>query len=119
MGAYPVSPNSVPAFVDTGQGPVGRIASWSAWTADPTPLQGPEQTRIWRQDDNGAGIGEVGVPLGKGGCGSWGPVLDGSSNGATSGGDNCFYLYVPPAYLTTDAGASITDDFGNGIWGEI
>jgi hypothetical protein len=80
----------VPAFQDTGQGASGRIAFWAAWTADPNPLPGPEQTNIWRSDDN-MGIG-VRVPLGIGGCGSWSPFLDGFSNGATSGGDNCFFL---------------------------
>lgn len=86
---FPPSENS-PVFVDTGMGAAGRIASWSAWVADPSPLQGPEKTRIWRMDDN-MGIG-VRVPLGQGGCGSWSPILDGFSNGATSGGDNAFYV---------------------------
>jgi hypothetical protein len=81
-----------PGFVDTGQGASGRIASWGAWTADPNPLAGPEQTRILREDDNGALMGGPTVPLGQGGCGQWGVILDGSSNGATSGGDNPFVL---------------------------
>ena len=75
-------------------GASGRIASWWAFTADPNPLQSPEGTIIERMDDNGAGIGDVGVPLGQGGCGSWGAVLDGSANGATSGGDWPFYTNV-------------------------
>lgn len=78
-------------YVDTGQGAAGRLASWTAWTADPSPLIGPETTRIIRMDDNGVLVGPPVVPFGNGGCGTWGPILDGSSNGATSGGDNCFY----------------------------
>ena len=92
MNGFTVSPNNVPAFVDTSMGASGRIASWMAWTADPSPLQGPEATVIMREDDNGAGSGGTPVPLGQGGCGQWGAILDGSSNGATSGGDNCFFL---------------------------
>lgn len=91
--AFPPAANA-PRFVDTGQGASGRLASWNAWTADPSPLTASESTIIWRSDDN-MGLGGVRVPLGQGGCGQWEPFLDGFSNGATSGGDNCFYLNPP------------------------
>lgn len=103
-----------PAFMDTGQGASDRAASWGAWTADPSPMVDPESSNILRQDDNG-GV----VPLGQGGCGSWGPVLDGSSNGATSGGDNPFFVSEAdtdtptPNPVTDDSGNVITDEFGN------
>lgn len=75
------------AFQDTGQGASDRLASFGAWTADPAVMIAPETSNILRQDDNG-GV----IPLGQGGCGSWAPILDGSSNGATSGGDNPFFV---------------------------
>ena len=49
---------------------------------------------ILRQQDNGVLTHDTPVPLGQGGCGSWAPILDGSSNGATSGGDDAFFLNV-------------------------
>ena len=91
--SFSAASNAQQAFVDTGQGASGRLASWAAWTADPSPLTASESTIIWRSDDN-MGLG-VRVPLGQGGCGQWEPFLDGFSNGATSGGDNCFYLNPP------------------------
>lgn len=72
-----------PAYQDTGQGASDRLASWSAFTADPSPMIEPLTSNILRQGDN-----EGTIPLGQGGCPSWSPILDGSSNGATSGGDN-------------------------------
>ena len=100
MAGFTTSPNNQVAFQDTGQEPVGRILSWQAWSADPSPLGGPEKTVVVRSDDNGGTI-----PLGQGGCGTWSPILDGSSNGATSGGDNCFIDDV-------SAGAGIQNDGG-------
>lgn len=76
-----------PCFQDTGQGASDRLASWLAWGADPSPMVESLASNILRQDDNGGT-----VPLGQGGAGSWAPVLDGSSNGATSGGDNPFFV---------------------------
>lgn len=113
--------NSPPRYQDTGQGAVGRIASWMAWTADPSPLIGPETTRIIRTDDNGVLTNDIPRPLGQGGCGLWQPILDGFSNGATSGGDNCFYnddgdnaetlLYNNTGLLcTTDTTYPISED---------
>lgn len=100
-------------WVDTGQGATGRIASWMAWTADPSPLIGPETTRLIRMDDNGVLTGDTPVPLGTGGCGTWAPILDGSSNGATSGGDNAFLGEIPVQEpLVDDFGTRITDDSG-------
>lgn len=95
MGGFSVSQGR-PVFVDTGQGASGRIASWAAWTADPTPLVGPEDTRLIRTDDNGVLAGDPPLPLGTGGVGTWQPILDGASNnvsgdGAISGGQGCFY----------------------------
>lgn len=78
---------ATPVYMDTGQGASDRLASWMAWTADPSPMVEGGTSIILRQDDNGGT-----VPLGQGGVGSWGPVLDGSSNGSTSGGDDCFYV---------------------------
>lgn len=110
--------NLVPAFVDSGQGAAGRIASWMAWNADPNPLPAPEQTNILRMDDNGALAGPPVLALGTGGCGTWGPVLDGSSNGATSGGDNCFFVTPQPQsspYLLDDFGNPVLDDEGRPV----
>jgi hypothetical protein len=72
---------------DTGQGASDRLASWDGFTADPSPMVEPATSIILRQDDNG-GV----TPLGQGGCGSWAPILDGSSNGATSGGDEPIFI---------------------------
>lgn len=99
-----------PNFVDTGQGASDRLASWGAWGADPSPMVTPETSNILRQDDNYGTI-----PLGQGGCGTWSPILDGSSNGATSGGDNPFYLNINPPVegtLTDDGGVVISDFVG-------
>ncbi len=98
MAGFSVAQGS-PRWQDTGQGAAGRLASWSAWTADPTPLFGPETTRIFRTDDNGVLAGDPPVPLGTGGCGAWEPFLDGAANyptgdGAVSGGQGCFYSNV-------------------------
>ncbi len=135
--------NITPRFQDTGQGASGRLASWMAWTADPSPLIGPETTRIVRMDDNGTLtydprpipiylqddfgtyivddfgnkilVGEqasrLPVPLGTGGCGTWAPILDGFSNGATSGGDNAFYTDAEPAPNLDQ----LTDNRGNAL----
>lgn len=78
---------STPVYQDSGQGASDRLASWWAWVADPSPMVSPETSIILRQDDNGGT-----VPLGQGGVGSWAPLLDGSSNGATSGGDYPFEI---------------------------
>lgn len=89
--------NAARGFQDTGQGASGRIAGWAAWTADPNPLQGPEQTRILREDDNGAGSGGPAVPLGAGGLcgggggGGGGGTTTGGSSGA--GGDGCVFVW--------------------------
>lgn len=92
---FPPGDNAVPAYVDTGQGASDRLASWQAWTADPNPLPAPAHTIILRVDDNGASSGAAKpLPLGTGGCGKWNPLLDGSSNGATTGGDNAFFQDV-------------------------
>lgn len=82
--SFPASDNT-PRFVDTGQGAAGRIASWMAWTTDPTPLAAALDTRLIRTDDNG-GV----VPLGQGGCGTWKPILT-DTNGAAPGGSDGFY----------------------------
>lgn len=76
-----------PNYQDTGQGASDRLASWLAWGADPSPMVEAGASNILRQDDNG-GV----TPLGQGGCGSWAPILDGSSNGSTSGGDNPLFV---------------------------
>jgi hypothetical protein len=47
----------------------------------------PETTIVLRTDDNG-GV----IPVGQGGCGQWSVILDGSSNGACSGGDNPIFI---------------------------
>lgn len=73
--AFPLSNNTVGNFQDMGQGASGRIASWQAWTADPSPMVTPQTTVLVRDD-------------------SFEPILDGSSNGATSGGDNAFLTNV-------------------------
>lgn len=86
MPGFSLVPGST-VFQDTGQGASDRLSSWWAWIADPSPMTTPETTNILRQDDNGGT-----VPLGQGGVGSWSPILDGSSNGSTSGGD--FPIYV-------------------------
>lgn len=89
--SFPPNDNKIGAWQDTGQGASGRLASWQAWTADPSPLAGPGQTIIMREDNNGALVpGATPAPLGQGGVGQWAPMLDGSSTGATSGGDNAF-----------------------------
>lgn len=104
---FPTVDALTPRFVDLGQGARGRLLSWAAWTADPQPLFGAAQTIILRD-------------------GEYQPILDGSSNGATSGGDNCFYTIIPagapipPApptgpFLQNDQGGLITDDQGNPI----
>lgn len=67
----PLSDNAVGCFQDMGQGASGRLASWQAWTADPSPATAPQTTNILRDDQ-------------------FEPILDGSSTGATSGGDNAF-----------------------------
>lgn len=71
----PLSNNTVGCFQDMGQGAAGRIASWQAWTADPSPAIAPQTTNILRDD-------------------TYEPMLDGSSQGlgggAISGGDNAF-----------------------------
>lgn len=96
-----------PAYVDSSQGASDRLASWLGFTADASPMITPETTLLLRQDDNG-GV----IPLGQGGCGSWAPILDGSSNGATSGGDNPFYLNGPVTNgALTDNGGVVVSDF--------
>lgn len=119
--SFPPGDNKIAAFVDTGQGASGRLASWGAWTADPAPLNGGGSTIIMREDNNGAlQDGVTPLPLGMGGVGQWGPILDGFSNGATSGGDNPFLL-VPPAQpdLTDDFGTFFTFDNGQPIQGNV
>lgn len=106
-GGWVVSPGQNSArYQDTGQGASGRILSWEAWTEDKSipataltqslhTLQNAEQTILWRTSDNiGIGIppNVTRLPLGQGGVGSWTPVLQGDSNGATSGGDHAFFL---------------------------
>lgn len=100
MAGFTIPP-SPPAYQDSGQGASDRIASWMAWTADPNPLPAPCQTVIIREDNNGAMVpggaapeGGPPLPVGTGGCGQWRPMLDGSSTGATSGGDNAFLADV-------------------------
>jgi hypothetical protein len=122
MPGFSVAGNFQAAFQDTGQGASGRIASWMAWGADPNPLPGPEVTNILREDDNGAGIpGQTPVPLGQGGCGGWAPMLDGFSNGATSGGDNCFFQTDQSAtntgQLFDSAGNPMFDSDGQPMFG--
>lgn len=95
--SFPPDDNQKARFQDTGQGASGRIASWEAWGADPSPLIAPATTNIWRSDNN-YGV----TPLGQGGVGDWAPFLDGFSNGATSGGDNCFFTTEPPVVTPTD-----------------
>lgn len=117
MGGFSVV-QSPPRFVDTGQGASGRLASWMAWVSDPNPLMGPESTIILRTEDNGAASGDPNpLPLGTGGCGTWSAVLDGFSNGATSGGDNCFIINFPISIpLVDDFGTQIEDDGGGGTF---
>lgn len=88
MPGFSVASGS-PVFCDTGQGASDRLASWMAWSADPCPMVEGGSSVILRQDNNGGS-----APVGQGGVGSWAPVLDGSSTGSTSGGDNCFYVNV-------------------------
>lgn len=76
-----------PCYQDTGQGASDRLASWDGFNGDPNPMITPATSNILRQDDNGGTI-----PLGQGGCGSWAPVLDGSSTGSTTGGDEPFFI---------------------------
>ena len=67
----PMSNGAIPMFQDNGQGAVGRLRSWQAWAADPSPATAPQTTVLVRDD-------------------GYEPMLDGSSTGATSGGDNAF-----------------------------
>lgn len=119
--SFPPGDNKIPAFVDRGQGASDRLASWGAWTADPNPLNGGGSTIIMREDNNGAlQDGVTPLPLGQGGVGQWGPILDGSSTGATSGGDNPFLLVAPEiAQLTDDFGTFFTFDNGIPILGNV
>lgn len=118
--SFPASDTQQPMFQDSGQGASSRLASWGAWTADPSVMISPDTSVIIRMDNNMPpantpiylldGYGnevldgngqpiilsvpdstQPSIPVGQGGCGTWAPVLDGFSNGATSGGDNCFY----------------------------
>lgn len=71
MSDIPFSDGTKPLFQDAGQGASDRLASWQAWSADPSPLLAAQATVIMR-DEN------------------FRPMLDGSSTGATTGGDNAF-----------------------------
>lgn len=93
----PLSDNTIGCFQDMGQGASSRLASWQAFTADPSPMLAPQTTAIVRGED-------------------FTPMLDGISQGpnggAMCGGDNAF-LIDSQTGLLDNFGALITDNFGN------
>jgi hypothetical protein len=80
---FPLSNNNLPLYQDTGQGAAGRLASWVAWIADPSPMLASQTTVLIRDD-------------------GFDPVLDDTSTGATSGGDQAFTWLDPPIGFSSD-----------------